>query len=107
MIRMGREGGLVVVLDRTIQATGRTIKGVKYYSARWAMSVNPLGRIVGVRRRWEGRQYRQRTLWYRVEPVDPRAGFGELVFYPKQLRRPTREEIRAAVEAGLVHEPDK
>ena len=101
MIKMAQKGDLVIVLDRGIRIS--TDNGV---TSEWDFNVNPLGRIVDLWRRWEDWKGRQRTYSYKVQPVDPKAGHGELTFRPSELRRPTNEEVQASVDAGLIHQPE-
>ena len=95
---MGHIGDLVVVT-----------KGLTYRSAglpptaKWDIVLNPLGRITKVNRHYERSSGGWRTTSYKVEPVDPKVGFGALYFHPSDLRRPTKQEVIAATEAGLVH----
>jgi len=92
MIRMAKMGALVVVLRGGRAASGN---GKGRYIAEWDFGVNPLGRVVQVKRYWDRRAGRFRTSYYGVEPVDPKAGFGAQTFYARELRRPTPDECQA------------
>jgi len=103
-IRMGEVGDLVIVLENVRRRAVGPRGGP--YTAEWEISRSPLGKIVGYTRQWDNSSAGMRTTSYKVSPVDSSAGYGEFFFRPSSLRRPTRKEIRKAIEAGLVQPDD-